>query len=313
MSSGPASGASWIAHARAKTTGTARRDARARGHEIHAKAARRAPRRGRLVVRGDRPLDGTSGESGSHATTTSATTSARVSAPATTAVRDSDQEAVAASRWSAATAAPASSEPAGWRSGRRSLGRRVAREGGCGATVVAPVRRRRRPAASSSSSSRSSSSRRGSRVVAEAAVVAARDRAPCRVLVRKREREHLVMPERSRHVLVPDRDGERRAGDRLAVHVEHRDLALRIAHPDDGRELPRVAVEPGVGVILGRPRLARVRMDAVARAGAGPVQRVLLQHVVDLPRDALRERALRLRLAPAGVRVDLVRPAGPPS
>ena len=32
----------------------------------------------------------------------------------------------------------------------------------------------------------------------------------------------------------------------LAVHVEHRDLSLRIAHPDDRGELTRVAVEPRV-------------------------------------------------------------------
>ena len=61
-------------------------------------------------------------------------------------------------------------------------------------------------------------------------------------------------------------------------------------------------------MVLRRPRLARVRMDAVSRPRAGAVLRVLLQHVRDLPGDRGRDRALRLRLPPARVAVDL--PAG---
>ena len=99
---------------------------------------------------------------------------------------------------------------------RRALARA---SGGAGVT-----RRRRagpadRQAPRSSSPPWSSSSpagRVGRRVVrAEAAVVALRQRPPGRVLVRRRELEHLVVPERRGHVLVPDRHRERRARDRL--------------------------------------------------------------------------------------------------
>ena len=72
------------------------------------------------------------------------------------------------------------------------------------------------------------------------------------------------------HVEVPDRHRERRAGDRLAVHVEHRDLAARVAHPDDGREVARVAVEPGVGVI-GRSCRSCRRSDGSPSAEPAPV------------------------------------------
>jgi hypothetical protein len=59
------------------------------------------------------------------------------------------------------------------------------------------------------------------------------------------------------------------------MNVEHRDLALWIAHPDDGAELPGVPVEPGVSVILGRAGLTGVVVDPVARPGPGSVESVL--------------------------------------
>ena len=144
--------------------------------------------------------------------------------------------------------------------------------------------------------------RRRRAVVAEVAVVAVHDGSSRSGTCREREVEHLVVPQRRRHVLVPDRHRERRAGDRLAVHVEHRDLALRVAHPDDGRELARVAVEPGVGVVLGRARSCR-RSGGCRRRSRRPCRSAAFCCSTSFTFQATpcESDALRLRLAPARV------------
>src|SRR5699024_11968314 len=62
------------------------------------------------------------------------------------------------------------------------------------------------------------------------------------------------------HVVVPDRSGDG-ATERLRVEpavdrgVEHRGLALGVTHPDSGGRLRNIADEPGVVVVVTRPRL----------------------------------------------------------
>ncbi len=74
---------------------------------------------------------------------------------------------------------------------------------------------------------------------------------------------------------------------------------LRIAHPDRGLERGRVAAEPCVGVVVGRPRLAGVGASRDVRADARPVEHVLLEHVRDRRRDPVRDDPRPLRLSPA--------------
>ncbi len=105
-------------------------------------------------------------------------------------------------------------------------------------------------------------------------------------------------PESARHVPPPDVRREAAPGDRDAVDRLHRDLPLRIADPDDGRQVRGEAGEPGVGVIVGRPGLARRRSNE-RRPGAGAVLHVLLEDLRDHVGLALGHHAAPLRLAPA--------------
>ena len=76
--------------------------------------------------------------------------------------------------------------------------------------------------------------------------------------------------------LLPDQRGKRSAGDRLAVELgEHRRERVRVADPDRDDELGRVADEPGVAVVVRRPRLAGdlAAGDRRALAGARPGRR----------------------------------------
>ena len=80
----------------------------------------------------------------------------------------------------------------------------------------------------------------------------------------------------------------------------HLDRRIRIADPDGGREVRRVADEPGVAEVLRRAGLARRGAAEVgARARAG--EHVALEDPRHLVGDPVREDALALRLAPAGL------------
>src|SRR3954465_13518624 len=80
------------------------------------------------------------------------------------------------------------------------------------------------------------------------------------VVVRRRELLDRKIPDRSRHVVVPDLGGESAAEDLSdALDVEQRDLALRVPDPDAGDKLGHVTAEPGVLEVLGGPGLARNR------------------------------------------------------
>ena len=127
-----------------------------------------------------------------------------------------------------------------------------------------------------------------------------------RILVRQVEAEHLVVPERGGHVLVPDRDREGRACDRA------RRARRASGSRPSGSPSRRPWSAAGCSRRTRRPRGSRSSLSCRRSAwmpspepAPVPYVRVLPQHVVDLPGDALRERPLRLRLAPAGARVDL--------
>ena len=86
-----------------------------------------------------------------------------------------------------------------------------------------------------------------------------------------REVLHGHVRERLAHEVAPDRGRDRPPEDgRVALDELHRHLSVRIAHPDTGDELRRVAAEPRVLVVLRRARLARHR-TADRRGGAGAV------------------------------------------
>ena len=88
---------------------------------------------------------------------------------------------------------------------------------------------------------------------------------------------------RALHEALPDQRRIGAAGDRAAVVVgQHRHESIRIAHPDGHSKLRRVADEPRVAVVLGRPRLA----------GRRPVRQGCT-HAGSLGEDALEDRVLR--------------------
>ena len=90
-----------------------------------------------------------------------------------------------------------------------------------------------------------------------------------RRLPRLREVDDRRAFERRRHEPAPDLRGEAPARDGDAMHVQHRDLATRVAHPDSGREARRVADEPRVRVLVRRAGLARGRpVERRPRPGA---------------------------------------------
>ena len=123
-----------------------------------------------------------------------------------------------------------------------------------------------------------------------------------RIRVRQQEVARRLVLERLLHEEAPDLRRERPAGDRDAVHVGHRNLALLVAHPDRRLELRRVAAEPGVVVILRRAGLAG-RGPPEVRGDAGPGEDVLLEDARHLVRNTRRNHLLLLRPAPAGLRV----------
>ena len=81
------------------------------------------------------------------------------------------------------------------------------------------------------------------------------------------------------HDVLPDERRVRAAED-LAVRGgrHHRDLAHRIAHPDSGRPLGRVAEEEGVGVVLRGPGLAGGRAIVELCPVAGARSQDALEH-----------------------------------
>ncbi len=167
---------------------------------------------------------------------------------------------------------------------------------GCvGVTVVTARGRRRRRRG-----------RRGGRArrLVDDVVLAPLERLPDRIGLRQREVLRRRVPRRLLHEPPPDLGREAAAGDRDPVHVLHRDLALRVADPDRRLEVRQVAAEPGVGVVVGRARLARGRAAEV-RARAGPVEHVLLEDLRHRVGDAVRDHALALRACPS-------RPGRPP-
>ena len=85
---------------------------------------------------------------------------------------------------------------------------------------------------------------------------------------------------------------------------QHRYLPLGIADPDRGLEPWEKAAEPGVGVIVSRPRLAGRRFAEVG-PDAGAARHVLLEDPHDLGGDPVGNGALALWHAPAGLGVDL--------
>ena len=80
-----------------------------------------------------------------------------------------------------------------------------------------------------------------------------------------------------------------------ALGARHRDARIRIADPDSRRQARRIAHEPGVLGLVGRPRLAG-RRAAVARGGAGAGGHVHLEDLRDLVGLAVRHHALALRV-----------------
>ena len=133
-----------------------------------------------------------------------------------------------------------------------------------------------------------------------APVAPGRPRMPDGLGERLREVAHRSRPDRLVHEELPDRGGERPARDRDPVHVLHRDLRLRIADPDRGRERRRDPVEPRVRVILGRARLTACG-PADVRADAGPGLDVLLEDLRHLGRDPVGNHAVAFRPAPVPV------------
>ena len=135
-------------------------------------------------------------------------------------------------------------------------------------------------------------------------VLAALEVLPDRIGLRQREVLGRRVAGRPLHEQPPDLRREAAAGDGDPVHVLHRDLALRVADPDRRLELRHVAAEPRVGVVVGRAGLAG-RGTAEVGAHAGAAEHVLLEDLRHRVGDPVRDHALPLWLAPAGVGVDL--------
>ena len=114
------------------------------------------------------------------------------------------------------------------------------------------------------------------------------------------DRRELLRLERERplHVGAPDRGRDVAAERRVAVQVGEGDLALGVAHPDAGREVGRVAAEPGVLVVVGGAGLAGLDapVGELRRCGGGAAADRPLQHLVCLIGDAVRQHPLGLRL-----------------
>src|SRR5947209_2691320 len=103
------------------------------------------------------------------------------------------------------------------------------------------------------------------------------------VVVRRRELLDRKIPDRSRHVVVPDLGGKRAAEDLSdALDVEQRDLTLRITDPDAGDKLGHVTAEPGVLEVLGGPGLARHRTGAERGRRSGAARNDAPQGAGDL-------------------------------
>jgi len=96
------------------------------------------------------------------------------------------------------------------------------------------------------------------------------------------------------HVVVPELRREGRAGDLDAVDVGHRDRAVGVADPDDRRQPRRVAGEPGVLEVVGRPGLAGGRAAHLRRL-PGSVLHVLLEDLRDLVGLAVLEQRVLAR------------------
>src|SRR5207249_3264202 len=104
------------------------------------------------------------------------------------------------------------------------------------------------------------------------------------------------------HEALPDQRRERPAGDRLAVELAlHRDQPPRIADPNRGHELRRVADEPGVAVVRRRPGLAGDGPIAESRARPGPGLYDMLEQEVDDRRLVRVELAVRHRHVEVGL------------
>ncbi len=89
---------------------------------------------------------------------------------------------------------------------------------------------------------------------------------------------------------VPDFGREGAAEDGDPVDAGHRDLVrLRVADPDRGRQVRLVAGEPGVGVFVGGPGLARLAGAAGVGGGAGAFGDVVVQQPGHLPGDRCGE------------------------
>ena len=88
------------------------------------------------------------------------------------------------------------------------------------------------------------------------------------------------------------------------MNGEHRDLTPRIAEPDRRLEAGREAAEPRVGEVVRRPGLPGGRRAEVG-ARARAARHVLLEDPRDLRGDPVRDDALALRDAPAGLAIDL--------
>src|SRR5205823_7125669 len=149
--------------------------------------------------------------------------------------------------------------------------------------------------------------RRRRRAVRADGVLPARERVPSRQDRRHPEIDRARLPDRREHERLPDRRREGGAGNRDPVHVQHRDLAARIADPNRRFEVRRIAAEPGVGVAVRCARLARGGAAEI-RTGASAVLNVVLENLRDGVSDPLADHPLALRLTPAGIGVFLAIP-----
>ena len=133
--------------------------------------------------------------------------------------------------------------------------------------------------------------------------MARRERVPDRLGLRLWELALRRRADRLLHEEAPDRGWEGAACDGDAVHARHRDLGLRVADPDRGRQRRRDPAEPGVGVVLRRAGLA-AGGAADVRADAGAALDVHLEDPRHLGRDPVRDHSVALRLAPAQILLD---------
>ena len=110
------------------------------------------------------------------------------------------------------------------------------------------------------------------------------------------------------HERLPDQRRERAARDRVRRGTgRHRHELVRVADPDGGDELRRVADEPRVAVVLGRAGLAGDLPAGQRAALPVPYADDALQHVVDDRRLRLGQHRLRDGVVDVRLAVDLDR------